>query len=93
VILHLKCSLKDLKSTNLFGSNLDGYSFSHPNNLYFDTIHNENDQFNDIINSSNRECEYKGSGDTETTDIDIDTTKNKDKENDIRDIWKKLKIL
>jgi hypothetical protein len=93
VILHLKCSLKDLKSTNLFGSNLDGYSFSHPNNLYFDTIHNENDQFNDIINSSNRECEYKGSGDTDTTDIDIDTTKNKDKENDIRDIWKKLKIL
>jgi uncharacterized protein YjbI with pentapeptide repeats len=33
VILHLKCSLKDLKSTNLFGSNLDGYSFSHANNL------------------------------------------------------------
>jgi hypothetical protein len=95
VILHLKCSLKDLKSTNLFGSNLDGYSFSHPNNLYFDTIHNENDKFNDIINSSNRLCEYEGSGsgDTDNTDFDMETTKNKDKENDIRDIWKKLKIL
>jgi hypothetical protein len=93
VILHLKCYLKDLKSTNLFGSNLEGYSFSHPNNLYFDNINNENEQFNDIVNSSNRVCEYEGSGDTDTTDFDIDTTKNKDKENDIRDIWKKLKIL
>ena len=93
VILHLKCSLKDLKSTNLFGCNLDGYSFSHPNNLYFDTIHNENEQLNDIINSSNRVCEYEGSCDTDTNDFDIETTKNKDKENDIRDIWKKLKTL
>ena len=93
LILHLKCSLKDIKSTNLFGSNLDGYSFSHPNNLYFDNIHNENEQLNDIINSSNRVCEYEGSCDTDTNDFDIETTKNKHKENDIRDIWKKLKTL
>jgi hypothetical protein len=93
VILHLKCSLKDLKSTNLFGSNLDGYSFSHPNNLYFDTIHNENDNFNDIINSSTRLSDYEGCFDTDTTDFDVDTIKNKDKDNDIRDIWKKLKLL
>lgn len=93
VILHLKCSLKDLKSTNLFGSNLDGYSFSHPNNLYFDTIHNENEKFNDIINSSSRLSDYEGCGDTDTTDFDVETIKNKDKDNDIRDIWKKLKLL
>jgi len=94
VILHLKCSLKDLKSTNLFGSNLEGYSFSHPNNLYFDTIHNENDKFNDIINTTTtRLSDYEGSGDTDTTDFDIETIKNKDKDNDIRDIWKKLKLL
>ena len=29
VILHLKCSLKDLNSNNLFGSSLEGYSFSN----------------------------------------------------------------
>jgi hypothetical protein len=91
VILHLKCSLKDLKSTNLFGSNLEGYSFSYLNNLYFDTINNENEHVNDIIKSSSRLSEYEGSGDIDANDFDIDTTKNKD--NDIRDIWKKLKLL
>jgi hypothetical protein len=94
VILHLKCSLKDLKSTNLFGSNLEGYSFSHPNNLYFDNIYNENNHI-DIINSSSKLSEYECIGETDTLDFDVDTTKNKDKDkdNDIRDIWKKLKIL
>jgi hypothetical protein len=89
VILHLKCSSKDLKSTNLFGSNFEGYSFSHSNNLYFDTINNENDSTNDIINVSSRLTEYEG--DADSTDFDVDLSKNKN--NDIRDIWKKLKIL
>lgn len=89
VILHLKCSSKDLKSTNLFGSNFDGYSFSHANNLYFDTINNETDSANDIINVSSRLSEYEA--DVDSTDFDIDSSKIKN--NDIRDIWKKLKIL
>ena len=89
VILHLKCSSKDLKSTNLFGSNFDGYSFSHANNLYFDTINNETNSANDIINVSSRLSEYEA--DAESTDFDIDSSKIKN--NDIRDIWKKLKIL
>ena len=43
VVLHLKCSLKDLNcSTSLFGSNLEGYSFSQTNNLCYDgAIFNE----------------------------------------------------
>jgi len=89
VILHLKCSSKDLKSTNLFGSNFEGYSFSHANNLYFDTINNETDTANDIINVSSRLSEYEA--DADSTDFDIDSSKIKN--NDIRDIWKKLKIL
>ena len=57
VILHLKCFLKDLNlSSNLFGSNLDGFSFSNDN----------------------------------STDFDAET---KNKDNDIREIWKKLKVL
>jgi hypothetical protein len=86
VILHLKCSLKDLKSSNLFGSNLEGYSFSHHNNLYFDAIHNEKDS---LTEASCKIGDYEG--DADSTDFDIDLAKNKD--NDIRDIWKKLKIL
>lgn len=88
VILHLKCSLKDLSSSNLFGSSLEGYSFSNPNNLSYDIISSEN-SLNDYINAPAKLSEYDG--DIETTDCDIDLTKNK--ENDIREIWKKLKVL
>ncbi len=88
VILHLKCSLKDLNSSNLFGSSLEGYTFSNPN-LTFDAINNENINFNESINAPAKlsECD----GDLDTTDYDVEHNKNK--ENDIRDIWKKLKVL
>jgi hypothetical protein len=89
VILHLKCSLKDLKSTDLLGSNLEGYSFSQSNNLFFDSINSENNHLNDIINSSVKLCEYECEADS--SNFDIDLTKNKN--DDIRDIWKKLKLL
>jgi hypothetical protein len=92
VILHLKCSIKDLNSNNLFGSNLEGYSFSNQN-LSFDVIANENMNINECINESINapakllECD----GDLESTDYDVELNKNKDI--DIRDIWKKLKVL
>jgi hypothetical protein len=91
VILHLKCSLKDLKSSNLFGTNLEGYSFSHNNNnnLYFDTVNNQVNHFNDLINSPTGLCEYDC--DNDSSEIDVEPAKNKD--SDIRDVWKKLKIL
>lgn len=83
VILHLKCSLKDLNTQNLFGSQVDAYN---TNGLVYDIIENENE--NIIINSNHNhvidtenEFEY---------DSDIDYGK---KEHDIRDIWKKLKVL
>lgn len=87
VILHLKCSLKDLStSSNLFGSDLDGFSFS--NNLCYDVVSSENN-LNDFINPPAKLSEYEV--DNDNTDFDNETTKNK--ENDIRDIWKKLKVL
>ena len=89
VILHLKCSLKELNlSSNLFGSNLDWFSFSNSSNLYYDIISNENN-LNDLINPPAKLSEYEA--DIDNTDIDFETSKNK--ENDIREIWKKLKIL
>jgi len=88
VILHLKCSLKDLNSNNLFGSSLEGYSFSNQT-LTFDTIGNENVNFNECINvlAKLSECD----GDLDSTDYDLELNKNK--ESDIREIWKKLKVL
>jgi hypothetical protein len=88
IILHLKCSLKDLNSNNLFGSSLDGYSFSNKN-LTFDIVNNENNNFNECINAPAKLSEYDG--EIDSTDYDVELSKNKD--NDIRDIWKKLKIL
>lgn len=88
IILHLKCSLKDLNSTNLFGSSLEGFSFSNnQTTLPFDIISNENANFNEIICQPAKltECEPENE-----TDYDLDICK---KDNDIRDIWKKLKVL
>ena len=89
IMLHLKCVLKDLTTSTLFGPNLDGYSFSHSTNISFDTINHENSQLNDILNASSKLSEYEADNDSMETDIDS----NKIKDNDIREIWKKLKIL
>ena len=89
VILHLKCCLKDLNSlSNLFGSNIDGFSFSNSNTLNYNIINNENN-LNDFINPPAKLSEYEG--DNDNTDFDSENIKNK--ENDIREIWKKLKVL
>jgi hypothetical protein len=88
IVLHLKCSLKDLTSTNLFGSSLEGYSFStNQTTLTYDVINNENANFNEIICQPAKLTDYEGDIETE---YDLDTCK---KDNDIRDIWKKLKVL
>lgn len=90
VILHLKCSVKDLSSSsNLFGSALDSYSFLNTTtNLSYDQIVSDNN-LNDFINPPAKLPEYDG--EIDTTDFDNESSKNK--ETDIRDIWKKLKVL
>jgi hypothetical protein len=86
VILHLKCSFKDLNSSNsLFGSSLEGFSFSNPNNLSYNIVNAENDFINLPLKSSDFEA------DQDSTDNDTEIMKNK--ENDIREVWKKLKVL
>jgi hypothetical protein len=83
IILHLKCSLKDLQSNNLFGSSLEGFTFSN-NTLNFDKIVNENAI--EINSVSAKEYEYNNN----CTDYECDSNKDN---NDIREIWKKLKVL
>lgn len=103
VILHLKCSLKDLFSGNLMGTNIEGFSFSNPN-LNFDLINNiqsgdvlVNKNNNNNINNSNNitsNLQFKMpelDNDIDSTDYDIEVNSNKD--NDIREVWKKLKVL
>lgn len=76
VILHLKCSIKDLQTSNLFGSTLEGYSFSAPH-LNFNVVPET---------AVGRSAEENA---TELTDCD----EPKSASQDIREIWRKLKIL
>ena len=87
VILHLKCSLKDLQTNTLLENNIvDSFNFSNSNQLSFDIIADKNLEKNithpDIIEE---ELDYEE---------DEDDNNNKStKDNNIRDIWKKLKVL
>lgn len=92
VILHLKCFLKDLQSSNLYGLNVDGFDFSNQNKLYCDSIINkdENIDLNEYTNSSTKISEYDCDN---HSNVDNYECENKIRDNDIRDIWKKIKIL
>jgi len=83
IILHLKCSFKDLTSNNLSGLLVEGYSFSNPN-LHFDNI--TNDTIHDYNNEKNS-IDYERDNDCLDYDADFKNT------NDIRETWKKLKML
>lgn len=88
IILHLKCSIKDLNLTNIFGSNLDGYSFDNKPNLTYENINSEIDNFTKSINSPSKSNDYDCDVDNNCYDNDVPN-----KDNDIRDVWKKLKVL
>lgn len=83
VILHLKCSINDLNSSNLLNEELEGFSFNSNSLCYLSSENNQNK----YIASNDKLFEYE----YENDNCDYDS--NKIKENDIRDLWKKLKIL
>jgi len=115
IILHLKCSLKDLNN-NLFTNNLNGFNFGNKSDLTYDIIssnitsdlnsyqafdtnqtqtqiqlqklpHNSNNTFN-----TNSTTFFN---DELTNDNLDDSTQHckENKDNDIKEIWKKLKVL
>ena len=91
VILHLKCSLKDLQTTTYMSTNIECFNFLGKNDLNYEIINstNENTQ-NDIQNKLNYIDNINTN--SETNDM-CDDDNYLNKENDIRDIWKKLKVL
>jgi len=89
VILHLKCSIKDLQMANL--NNIESYTFNSKNDLNYDLIGEENirsvntycNEVNETItnnNLKNNDYEY----------IDEQYPQNKDGN---KEIWRKLKQL
>jgi hypothetical protein len=91
VILHLKCSLKDLQTNTLLSSNVESFNFSScKGDLSYEMISSdENTDFKDIITPENDTKYYED--DTISTHNNEDTNSNKEYET--KEIWKKLKQL
>ena len=92
IILHLKCFLKDLQSTTLLGS-IDSFNFSGKNEINYEIITTNETMIKPINsnNSNNNTNNTSFNDNTNNNDYEDDYIKNKD--NDIKDVWKKLKVL
>ena len=86
VILHLKCSLKDLQTCAPDGSDIQSFNFQNSTHLAYDIINSEtttpNQNFCTDVISVSKSVEQEDFDDEKPT-----------KENDIREVWKKLKQL
>jgi hypothetical protein len=95
VILHLKCCLKDLQTNTLITNDFDSFNFSNKSQLSYDII-KENTQFstqfnNQFINPIEPLKNNNDYDDDDENDDDEDDKQNKD--TDIREVWRKLKVL
>ena len=88
VILHLKCSIKDLQINSLSSNEIQAYNFN--NQFSYDIINGETIIFNQNYQSENTtSMQQKVNED----DVDYDIDNKLNKENDIRELWRKLKVL
>jgi hypothetical protein len=90
VILHLKCSLKDLLTGTTNDNLIQSYTFQNANYLSFDIINGEPNTFPSTQLTT---AQHKYTNDIVDDDCDYDDDDEPGKENDIREIWKKLKSL
>jgi len=86
IILHLKCSIKDLElngdyNSNLVNPNIESYNFSYKNELCFDVIQENNKNLENLTNDEN----YN----KDENEEEINNYNQCDK----KEIWRKLKIL
>jgi len=94
VILHLKCSMKDLQNTSN-ANNVDSYTFN-TKNLCYDVIGSENinsiNTYNNVnnnsLNNNNTTNNYYNKYEDDEDDEDYEPTKDTNKET-----WRKLKQL
>ena len=94
VILHLKCSMKDLQNS-ANSNNVDSYTFGSKNELCYDVIGGENinsinTYYNEINNIKNVKTIKNTASCFNDYDDDDDCNTNKDA---TKEIWKKLKQL
>ena len=100
VILHLKCSLKDLQINTLLDSNIDCFNFNSSVSLPYDVINNDDENKNKmnysvVTNENNNGNVNSGNfydGCDSETAYEYDDDKQ-NKQNDIKEVWKKIKQL
>ena len=88
VILHLKCSLKDLQTNTLLHSNIDCFNFNSSAKLPYDIISNDSTTIQNKFNTTETNDTMVASQKYDNCDSDCD-----DKESDVKEVWKKLKQL
>jgi len=89
VILHLKCSIKDLQMANL--NNIESYTFNSKNNLNYDLIGEENiSSVNTYCNKPNDSITNNNFKNNDYEYINEQYPQNKDGN---KEIWRKLKQL
>ena len=92
VILHLKCSMKDLQNS-ANSNNVDSYTFGAKNELCYDVIGSENiNSVNTYYNETNSLKNNKPPANACFNDYDDDDECNTNKDA-TKEIWKKLKQL
>jgi len=83
IILHLKCSMKDLNQSSIINNHVESYHFSNKNDLLFEVISSETENnFSVINNPTETESNYY-------TEDDYSSNK----ETDTKELWKKIKQL
>jgi hypothetical protein len=94
VILHLKCSLKDLHTNSALSTNIESFNFSTKNDLNYEIISSNQNNFTNNNNNNNYINTTISNNDNDTdNDIYDDDYCSKNKDNDTREVWKKLKVL
>ena len=93
VILHLKCSMKDLQNSAV-SNNVDSYTFGAKNELCYDVIGGENiNSVNTYYNETNNSKNSKNSANSCFNDYDDDDDECNTNKDATKEIWKKLKQL
>jgi hypothetical protein len=93
VILHLKCSLKDLQTNTLLSSNIDSFNFNSTAKLPYEIINNDDTIVQNNF-TANENINSKKFYDNVDSDCGYDYDDEKqNKDNDIKEVWKKLKQL
>jgi len=88
VILHLKCSLKDLQTNTLLHSNIGCFNFNSSAKLPYDIISNDAASIQNKFSASEINVTMSAGQKCDSVESDCD-----DKENDVKEVWKKLKQL